>query len=182
MNDDNMICVTGRNGSGKTTLLNIIAGVLAPDEGYVNLNSRDITRLPIEKRNVALVTPRTYIPHLDVDKHLLWGAKIKGLTVEAGFVQDVKKRLGIDYTGRLGKLSLGMKERVALGTALISRPEVILVDEAFSNIDNRGEFIKEFKDLSRSRSAVVFTTQFAEDARLADNVYILENGKTSKSV
>src|SRR5437870_10009237 len=74
LNDGGFIRLTGRNGSGKSTLLNIIAATLAPDRGKIVVNSRDVTNLPIEKRRVVLVTPDSWIPHLEVARHIVWGA------------------------------------------------------------------------------------------------------------
>src|SRR5208337_2700682 len=134
VSDEHFICLTGRNGSGKTTLLNLIGGILTPDEGHITLNSKTITNLPIERRQVSIITPDSCIPHLDVDRHLVWGAKNKGLNIEYDYITKIKTSLGIKFDGKVGKLSLGMRERVALATSLISKPELILVDEALSNI------------------------------------------------
>ncbi len=181
ISDEKFICLTGRNGSGKTTFLNIVAGVLRPDEGEVKLNSKLVTNLAPEKRNVVLVTPESYIPHLEVEKHLLWGAKLKGAHVNQDHLARVKSDLGINYKGKLAKLSLGMKERVALATALLSKPEAILVDEVFSNIDNRNEFVGAFRELaSKSGIDTIFTTQYVEDSSLADHHYNLDSGKSSR--
>lgn len=179
ISDEKFICLTGRNGSGKTTLLNIVAGLVQPDEGSVKLNSKLITSLEPEKRGVVMVGPDSYIPHLEVERHLAWGAKVKGTSVSEDYLAQVKRDLGITYKGKLAKLSLGMKERVALATALLSKPEIILVDEVFSNIDNRRDFVDAFRELSnRARIDTIFTTQYAEDSSLADHHYNLDSGKS----
>jgi molybdate/tungstate transport system ATP-binding protein len=179
--DKGFICLAGQNGSGKTTLLKIISGIMAPDEGFVKLDSRDITSLPLEKRGVVLVAPDSYIPHLQVEKHLVWGARTRGVQVDHATVTKVKNALGISYETRLSRLSLGMRERVALATALLSQPRVVLIDETFSNIDNRDQFITEFRNLSSEASAdVIFTTQFPEDSKLAEHKYVMEAGKAKR--
>ena len=81
LHDEGFICLTGRNGSGKRTFLNVIAGLMPPDDGWVKVNNKDLTKVPLEKRGIVLVTPDSYIPHLTVDKHLQWGAKILGTKV-----------------------------------------------------------------------------------------------------
>ena len=94
-------------------------------------------------------------------------------------VEEIKKNLGINYQGKVSKLSLGMKERVSLATALIASPRVILVDEAFGNIDNRTVFIKTYRELARkSMIDVIFSTQHAEDSACADHLYRMEEGRT----
>jgi molybdate/tungstate transport system ATP-binding protein len=181
VSDEHFICLTGKNGSGKTTLLNLIGGILTPDEGRIALNSKDITNLPIERRQVSMITPDSFIPHLDVDRHVVWGARNKGLNVEDGYITEIKSGLGINFGGKVRKLSLGMRERVALATALISRPELILVDETLSNIDNRRDFIDAFKNFTmRANIDVIFTTQFPEDASKADHHYRLGSGKSTR--
>ena len=61
---DGTTCLAGKNGAGKTTLMRAIAGFLSVDEGYVRVGGTDVTNRPVEKREVVLVTPSTYIPHL----------------------------------------------------------------------------------------------------------------------
>ena len=179
--DEHFICLTGKNGSGKTTFLNLIGGILTPDDGYVTLNSRKITNLPIEQRQVSIVTPDSCLPHLDVDTHLLWGAKNRGFNAERDYINEIKTGLGINFGGKVGKLSLGMRERVSLATSLISKPQLILVDEAFSNIDNHRDFVDAFRNLAaKSKVDVLFTTQYPEDSTQADHHYRLESGKSSK--
>lgn len=181
IHDSGFICLSGLNGSGKSSLLNIIAGTIKADSGYVKINSRDVTALPMEKREAVLVNPDSLIPHLEVDKHLLWGANTKRLRTELDKVRRTKEALGINYNGRVDRLSLGMKERVSLATAYLSTPKVILVDEAFSNIDHRDDFVRAFARLCRSDSIdLMHTTQSAEDARLADHHYELAAGVSSR--
>jgi molybdate/tungstate transport system ATP-binding protein len=175
---EKFICLTGGNGAGKTTLLSIIAGTIAPDEGEIKLNSKIITHFPIEKRNVVLVTPESCIPHLDVETHLIWGAKIKKLELKKERVEEVKSRLKIHFGGKISSLSLGMRGRVALATALISRPELILVDETFSHLDDREAFIRSYRELAVEAGIdVIFATQNHEEAEFADYHYNMVGGK-----
>jgi len=134
INEAGFTCLAGKNGSGKTTFLRILAGLTKPDAGHVKVNERDITGLPIEKRGVVLVTPDSSIPSLEVEEHLLWGAKLKRVVVSNERLAAVKEELGIDFHGQVGKLSLGMRERVVLATALLSAPAGLLVDEGLCRI------------------------------------------------
>jgi len=181
VSDERFICLTGKNGSGKTTLLNLIGGLLTPDDGYVTLNSRKITNLPIEQREVSIITPDSCIPHLNVDRHLVWGAKNKGFSVEPDYLAEIRTCLGISFNGKVKKLSLGMRERVALATSLISKPELMLIDEALSNIDNHRDFVDAFKNLAtKAEIDVIFTTQYSDDSSQADHHYRLESGKSTR--
>jgi molybdate/tungstate transport system ATP-binding protein len=181
LKDEHFICLVGKNGSGKTSLLNIVAGVYKPDEGYVKINSEPITEISAEKKQVVLVTPDSYLPNFSVEKHLLWGAKVRKNHVDHNAVVEIKKNLGINYSGRVSKLSLGMKERVSLATALLARPKVILVDEAFGNIDNRTEFINAYQEFTSKWSIdVIFSTQHMEDSEGADHLYQMEQGRATR--
>jgi molybdate/tungstate transport system ATP-binding protein len=181
MKESGFICLAGKNGSGKTTFLRIVAGLTKPDGGHVKINRREVTALPIEKRGVVLVLPESSIPTLEVDAHLVWGAKLKKAEVGKERLAAVKKELGIDFRGRVGKLSLGMRERVSLATALLSSPAGILVDEAFSNLHEREEFISSYRRLAAEAGIdVIFSTQDDSDGRLAEHLYAIEGGRATK--
>jgi molybdate/tungstate transport system ATP-binding protein len=171
-----IICITGRNGSGKTTLLNIIAGIIKPDAGYIKINGKDITNLPIEKRKVAIITPDTYLPHMKVNRHITWGLKFKNDKTNDE-LKRIKEVLSIDFNKKLNSLSSGMRIRVAIATALFSYPEVILIDEALSYISDRSQFMKNlFNEVLKMRIDLIFTTQYSEDCNLAQNCYQMESG------
>ena len=179
--DEGIISIIGKNGSGKTTFLNIIAGITKPDRGYVKINGIDITNLPLNKRNVILVNQQTYIPNLKIRKHLTWGAKLRNIKIDKKEVEEISKILGIpNEDKKVGELSLGNKERVALATALLAKPKLILVDEAFSNINNKREFIKNYISLVKDfKIEFIYVTQDVEDAKLSEKIYRMDNGTIS---
>jgi molybdate/tungstate transport system ATP-binding protein len=181
MADPGFTCLSGRNGSGKTTFMRIMAGLIEPDGGYVRVNGLEVTDLPVERRGVVFVTPASFIPSLQVDAHLRWGAALRGRDIADDELRACKEELGIDIQGVVGKLSLGMRERVSLSTALLSSPAVILVDEAFSNLHERKEFISSYRALcSKAGVDVVFSTQDDSDGELSEHLYLIEDGKTCK--
>jgi molybdate/tungstate transport system ATP-binding protein len=181
MSEAGFICLAGKNGAGKTTFLRIVAGLTRPDAGHVKINGREVTNLPMEKRGVVLVVPESSIPTLEVDAHLLWGARLKKAEVGKERLAAVKEELGIDCRGRVAKLSLGMRERVSLTTALLSTPAAILVDEAFSNLHERGGFISSYRKLTTEQGIdVVFSTQDDSDGRLAEHLYVMEDGRATR--
>ena len=179
--DEGIISIIGKNGSGKTTFLKIIAGIIKPDRGYVKIDEIDITNLPLNKRNVILVNQETYIPNLKIKKHLIWGAKLRKIKIDKKEVEEIAKILGIpNENKKVSELSLGNRERVALATALLAKPKVILVDEAFSNINNRKEFIKNYISLVRDfKIELIYVTQDIEDAKLSEKIYRMDNGTIS---
>ena len=175
-----IICLAGRNGSGKTSFLRTIAGFLQVDEGYVKIGGTDVTRLPVERRGAVMVTPTSFFPHLDVDSHIVWGAGLRGTKLEKEELSKVKSLLGIDFGGLVRNLSQGMRERVALATALLASPRVILVDEAFSSIHERKEFTVSYGRLATEKGIdLLFTSQDETDGGLSDHLYVMDNGSTS---
>lgn len=181
LKDDGFICLAGRNGSGKTSFLKTIAGFLQVDEGYVKINGVDITQSPVERRGVVMVTPSSLLPRLDVDSHLRWGARVKGVKVGSELVSKIKRELDISFSGPVRKLSLGMRERVTLATALLSSPKLILIDEAFANLDNKEEFIRNYRELSKNLHVdVIFTTQQPVGSNQTDRLYNIDNGTLTR--
>ncbi|WP_338600267.1 ATP-binding cassette domain-containing protein [Sulfolobus tengchongensis] len=180
--DKGIIAITGKNGSGKTTLLNIIAGILKPDEGYIRLNEKDITTVPINKRNIVLVTPESYIPTLYLKKHLVWGAKLKGKKVNEKDIIEITELLKIPFENKkVGNLSLGNKEKVSLATAILAKPNLILVDEAFSNITDKDHFIAIYTDLCKKNEIeLIYVTQDINDTKFSDHHYVMNNGSLHK--
>jgi len=177
LRSDGTMCVAGRNGAGKTSLLRAIAGLLRIDEGHVRIGVLDVTALPVEKRGVVMVTPDSSLPSLDVDSHMMWGARLKGKRVGREELLRVKSNLGIDFSGPVRNLSLGMRERVSLATALLASPKAILVDEAFSSLHQRDEFIVSYSALAKETGIdLIFTSQDETDGRLADHLYSMANG------
>jgi molybdate/tungstate transport system ATP-binding protein len=181
LNDEGFICLMGKNGSGKSSLLNVIAGIYKPDEGHVKIGSESITNLPQELKEVVLVAPDSFLPSFSVEKHLLWGAKLRGKIVKDDTLVEVKKIFGINFQGTVSRLSVGMRERVSLATALLAAPRAILVDEAFGNIDNRIEFINAYREYTKnSKIDVIFATQNTEDSKCADHLHQMSEGRSSK--
>jgi len=179
MNIAGNACILGRNGSGKSTLLSLIAGLLSPDRGIIRFNGRDITRISVEERKVVLVTPATYLPNLDVNKHILWGIN-KG-KIDKKLIDNIKSRLGVNYSGIVDRLSTGMRIRTAIATALLSDVELILVDEAFSFVDDKDALIEKTVQICKElKKQILFATQDESDSRHVEEVYLLRDGKAEK--
>jgi molybdate/tungstate transport system ATP-binding protein len=182
MVEDGFICLAGKNGSGKTTLMRIVAGLTRADGGRLRIAGEDVTDLPVDKRRVVMVTPASFIPNLQVERHLQWGARLRGVEVSIERLGRVKRELGIDFPGQVGRLSMGMRERVALATALLSSPSVILVDEAFANLHEKESFVTAYRELAtESKIDIIFSTQDVADGGLAEHLYLMDEGTVRKS-
>lgn len=179
--DSGFICLAGRNGSGKTSLLRAIAGLLQVDDGYIRIDGVDVTRLPIDKRNVVMVTPNSFLPHLNVDSHIIWGARLRRMNSDEEKVSKVKNELGIDFSGSVRRLSVGMRVRVALATAFMASPRVILVDEAFSNLHEKQDLVSSYRKLVGDEGIdLIFSTPDEADGTLSDQLYVISNGTTKR--
>lgn len=176
----------GPSGSGKSTLLRLIAGLEAPDQGRIVLNGADITRVPPERRDMAMVFQSYALyPHMTVADNIAVGLKMRRVPKPEiqQRVQDVAAMLEIE--GLLGRkpkaLSGGQRQRVALARAIVRRPELFLFDEPLGSLDValRERTRVELKMLMRRFNATVVhvTHDQLEAMTLADRIAILAEGR-----
>lgn len=183
------VALLGSSGCGKTTLLRSIAGFNAPASGAIRVDGRDVTRLPPDKRGMALVFQSYALwPHMTVDQNIGYGLKLRRMpkaTIEAR-VAEIKKLLGLDSLGarKPANLSGGQRQRVALGRALAIRPDILLLDEPLSNLDARIRLTvrHEISALQRRLGiTAVHVTHDREEAMvMADRIVILNNGEIAQ--
>jgi iron(III) transport system ATP-binding protein len=175
----------GPSGCGKTTLLRSMAGFYIPDEGRIQFDQEDVTRLPPHKRNTGMMFQSYALwPHMTVAENVAFGLKERKVS-KADLKRRVKDALDSVQMGayadrRPNQLSGGQQQRVALARALVIRPRCLLLDEPLSNLDARlrlemrGEIrrvCKEFK-----LTTVYVTHDQKEALSIADRMAILENG------
>lgn len=140
-----VLVLMGISGSGKTTLLLTILGILNPIEGKVLLKEKDITTLPIEQRNIGYL-PQDYglFPHLNVFDNIAYGLKVRGYSKDkqAEKVAEMLKLTElIGYEEKkVNELSGGQRQRVGLARAIAIEPDLFLLDEPLSNIDQITKF------------------------------------------
>lgn len=138
--------VMGPSGSGKSTLLHILAGLLEPSAGLVTVGGVDVTRLPSivraewRRRSVGLVLQRDNLhPHLDAAENIALPLRIQGRSASdiADRVERLLEQIGLTARRRhrVGQLSGGEAQRVAIAVALAARPKVLLADEPTGELD-----------------------------------------------
>jgi ABC-type sugar transport system ATPase subunit len=176
----------GPSGCGKTTLLRAVAGLADLDAGRVFLGDADITAVPAEARNVAMVfQDYALYPHLTVRNNLAFGLKRHRVPREeiARRIERVARMLGIEtlLDRKPHQLSGGQQQRVALGRAIVREPALFLMDEPLSNLDAqiRANTRAELKELQRQLGVTTLyvTHDQLEAMTLADRLAVMHRGK-----
>ena len=179
------VALLGSSGCGKTTLLRAIAGFVKPTSGAIRVDGSDVTRLPPDKRGMALVFQSYALwPHMTVAQNIGYGLKLRGMARAdiARRVEELQELLGLSGLGQRkpAALSGGQRQRVALGRALAVDPTILLLDEPLSNLDARIR-LKVRHDISalqkRLGITAVHVTHDREEAMvMADRIVILDAG------
>ncbi len=176
----------GPSGCGKTTTLRIVAGFVRPDRGEVVLRGRDVARVPAYKRNIGLVFQSyALFPHMTVAENVAYGLRMRGVKRDQVHAR-VGRALEVVQLGHLERrlprqLSGGQQQRVALARAIVIEPEILLLDEPFSNLDQRlrQELRQEVRQLQRRLGITsVFVTHDQEEAlAMADRIAVMHRGQ-----
>jgi ABC-type Fe3+/spermidine/putrescine transport system ATPase subunit len=183
------VALLGSSGCGKTTLLRTIAGFIMPGAGAVRVGTREVTRLPPDKRGMALVFQSYALwPHMTVAQNIGYGLKLRGMPRAdiAAKVAEIQALLGLEGLGQRkpGALSGGQRQRVALGRALAINPEILLLDEPLSNLDARIRMTvrHEISALQKRLGiTAIHVTHDREEAMvMADRIVILDAGRIAQ--
>ena len=183
--DGELMCLLGPSGCGKTTTLRMIGGFALPDAGDIQINDRSVVALPPEKRPTAMVFQRYNLwPHMTVAGNIAFGLKLRRLPREAiaERVRDVLGLVGLPGFSQKypHQLSGGEQQRVAVARALVLEPQILLLDEPFSNLDARlrVHMREEVKQLQRKVGiTTVFVTHDQEEAlTIADRIAVMNEG------
>lgn len=182
--------IIGPNGAGKTTLLNILNLLEKPDSGEIFFNEERITpanSLEIRRR-MGMVMENPYLFHTSAYKNIIMGLKCRSLdkNIWESLVREALQMVGLEgFENRYApELSRGESQRVAIARVLAFRPEVLFLDEPFSNIDRKHVnilegLVKTIKE--KYQTTVIFTTHDMVQAySLADEVISLVDGRISR--
>jgi ABC-type Fe3+/spermidine/putrescine transport system ATPase subunit len=179
----------GPSGCGKTTSLRMIAGFELPDSGRVHVAGRDITDLPVHRREMGMVFQSyALFPHRTVAENVAFGLRMRGVS-KADISRRVAAALAlVALTGleerKPGQLSGGQQQRVALARALVVEPPVLLCDEPLGALDRklRQQMQFELKELQqRLGVTLVFVTHDQEEAlAMSDRIAVMNKGKVEQ--
>jgi multiple sugar transport system ATP-binding protein len=183
--DGEFLVLLGPSGCGKTTSLRMLAGLERPSYGRITIGGRTVNALPPKLRDVAMVFQNYALyPHKTVWGNLAFGMKVRR-EPRADIHRQVKEVAGLLGIERLldrrpAQLSGGERQRVALGRALLRRPQVFLMDEPLSNLDAalRAQMRAELIRLhTRLKATIVYVTHDqAEAMTMATRVAVMSNG------
>ncbi len=181
------ISLLGASGCGKTTLLRIVAGLESVTAGAVEIDGRDVTGLPPEKRDIAMMFQSyALLPHLSVAENVRFPLRMRGIGNREEQAERVKAALETVQLGHLAErkprqLSGGQQQRVALARAIVSKPKVLLLDEPLSNLDARlrEDMQVELIEIhQRLALTTIFVTHDQEEAlSLSDRIVLLNAGR-----
>ena len=181
-----ILVLFGKSGAGKTVLLRCIAGVVEPDSGVISIGGTDFTKVQPEYRDIGMAFQNfALFPHMTAFENISSSLTSKHFSTNEieSKVSAVSKLLKIDHvlTHLPKALSNGQKQRTALARALVSEPQILLLDDPLRNVDAklRFEMRLELPRLLADRGAtVIYVTQdYKEAMALSDKIIVLDEGK-----
>ncbi|RUV27857.1 MULTISPECIES: ABC transporter ATP-binding protein [unclassified Mesorhizobium] len=183
------VCLLGPSGCGKTTTLQMVAGLVQPTTGKLELDGSDITKLRSNRRGLGIVFQSyALFPHMTVSQNVAFGLEMRGVPA-AERTKRVADALGLVHLETFGsryprELSGGQRQRVALARAIVIQPPVMLLDEPMGALDAklREEMQIELRALQRRLgiTTIMVTHDQAEAMTLADRVVLMNRGEVEQ--
>lgn len=168
------VCLVGPNGSGKTTLLRMLAGLTAPTSGTISLDGEAYRDAAVRRRLGFVAHESMLYEDLTVRENLSFHVKLRGLpATRVDEVLDVID-LGSRERSPVRELSHGMRKRLALAREEIDAPEILLLDEPFSGLDQRST--RTVIDRLEDRTVVLSTHDFETALEVSDRIVVLDRG------
>lgn len=186
--DARIVALSGPSGAGKTSILKMIAGLLTPDSGYLHVggttlfDSQKHLGVPAWRRRIGFVFQDSRLfPHLSVKNNLTYGRIMNGLKRDTSHEAHVISLLDIEnlLARDIGDLSGGEQQRVAIGRALLAKPQLLLLDEPMSSLDEdrKREIQPYLLRLANEGVPMIYVSHDADEiAKLARHVVKVERG------
>ncbi|WP_321376076.1 ABC transporter ATP-binding protein [uncultured Draconibacterium sp.] len=183
VNEGELFGLIGPDGAGKTTLIRILMTLLLPDSGEAKLDGLDVVGNYKQIRKMVGYMPGRFSLYQDlsVEENLNFFATVFGTTVQENYdlIRDIYYQIEPFKTRRAGKLSGGMKQKLALSCALIHKPKILVLDEPTTGVDavSRKEFWEMLKNLQQKGITILVSTPYMDEADLCDRVALIQNGQ-----
>lgn len=175
--------LVGPDGAGKTTLFRLLATLLNPDSGGAFVEGYDISEDYLAIRSVVGYMPGRFslYPDLTVKENLQFFAALFGVTVEESYdlIAPIYRQIEPFSSRKAGKLSGGMKQKLALSCALIHRPQVLFLDEPTTGVDavSRSEFWDMLAGLKERGMTILASTPYMDEAARCDRIALCNGGR-----
>jgi ABC-2 type transport system ATP-binding protein len=173
----------GPDGAGKTSLFRILTTVLLADKGQATVDGFDVVNQYQAIRNTVGYMPGRFSLYQDltIEENLNFFATLFGTTIQQnyGLIKDIYEQIEPFKKRRAGKLSGGMKQKLALCCALIHKPTVLFLDEPTTGVDvvSRREFWDMLKRLKQQGITILVSTPYMDEATLCERIALIQNGK-----
>lgn len=183
VNQGELFGIIGPDGAGKTSLFRILTTLLLADEGTATVDGFDVVKdyKAIRKRVGYMPGRFSLYQDLTVQENLEFFATVFNTTIEQNYelVKDIYSQIEPFKDRRAGKLSGGMKQKLALSCALIHRPSVLFLDEPTTGVDavSRKEFWEMLKRLKEQGITILVSTPYMDEAGMCDRVALIQSGK-----
>lgn len=177
--------IVGRNGSGKTVLLECICGLMHQDDGTILVNGKAVgNEIDIAENIGVIIETPGFLPNYSGFRNLqfLMGIRKK---ISPGTISDTMKLVGLDPNDKkkVGKYSLGMRQRLGIAQAIMENPDILILDEPMNGLDKEGvaEMRQLFLQKKSEGKLILLASHNREDIELlCDEVYEMENGILSR--
>jgi len=175
--------IIGPDGAGKTTLFRILTTLILANQGSATVNGFDVVKEYREIRKCVGYMPGRFSLYQDltVEENLEFFATVFNTTVEENYelIKDIYQQIEPFKKRRAGKLSGGMKQKLALSCALIHKPTVLFLDEPTTGVDpvSRKEFWGMLKKLKAQGITILVSTPYMDEASLCDRIALIQKGK-----
>ncbi|GET29390.1 ABC transporter ATP-binding protein [Prolixibacter sp. SD074] len=182
VNEGELFGLIGPDGAGKTSLIRILVTLLKPDTGSATVNQLDVVDDFRKLRKEIGYMPGRFslYPDLSVEENMTFFATVFGTTIEENYhlVKDIYQQIEPFKDRLAGRLSGGMKQKLALSCALIHAPKVLILDEPTTGVDavSRKEFWEMLKRLQKMGITILVSTPYMDEANLCDRVALIQDG------
>ena len=186
VNSGELFGLIGPDGAGKTTLMRILMTLLLADKGQAQLDGLDVVKDFRKIRQMVGYMPGRFSLYQDltVEENLRFFATVFGSSIEQNYdlISPIYKQIEPFKNRLAGRLSGGMKQKLALSCALIHRPQILVLDEPTTGVDavSRKEFWEMLYDIRSQGITILVSTPYMDEARLCSRVALMQKGNIMK--